>query len=159
MNIKGEYEIDILIQNMFNSYNFKTKGHNLVTNEGLDFILQCCLNLQNQHFGGVYVGMNDNEESLEDTIDTIRLNPNKRLSDGDVSISNNQIIYTYASVGSVIADTSEIGILSENEDVLITRDVHDRYDIPTDAQITLKYTLTINNSESKILEKEEDIND
>ena len=159
MKIKGEYEIDILIQNMFNSYNFKTRGHNIVTDGGLDFILQCCVNQQNQHFGDVFVGTNGDEPTLEDTINTITTDQNKKLSNGEIVVANNQLTYTYSTTGTVLNGTREIGILSENKDVLITRDVHDRYDIPTDAQINLTYTLTISNSENKILENEEILND
>ena len=153
MNIKGEYEFDILIQNMFNSYNLRIKNHNIVTREGLDFILGCCINQNDQFFGNVFVGTNPAEASIDDTVDIFR--KSKEFTDAEKSVENNQLIYSTALVGSDINDTTEIGIFSENEDILITRDVHDRYDIPADAQITFTYNLTIANEENEIIEEEE----
>lgn len=154
MNIKGKYEFDILIQNMFNSYHFTIKNHNIVTKKGLDFILQCCINQQNKHFGNVCVGTNSTKPTIDDTVSNFTIT--KEFNDANVTVDDNDLIYTIQLKGSDIHNTTEIGIFSENKDILITRDVHDRYDIPTDAQITLKYTLSITNEEKEILGEEEE---
>ena len=61
-------------------------------------------------------------------------------------------MYTITTEGRNITGTSEIGIWSNDESVLITRDVHDTYDVPDSATITLKYSLILSNK----VEEEDD---
>lgn len=154
MNIQGEYEINILIQNMFNSYNLIIKNHNIVTSQGLSFILQCVVNQSNAHFGKVHIGKNSDIATMDDTINTF--SQSVELDSAPPVVENNQLTYTINTTGEVLNDTTEIGIWSDDEKILVTRDVHDRYDIPSDAQITLTYTLTINNTEEEKGEEEEE---
>lgn len=153
MNIKGEYELNITIPTMFNSYNLMIKNHNIVTKKGLDFILQCCVNQQNQHFGNVCVGSRTAEATIDDTVNDFRIV--NEFTEHKIVVENNELIYNIELQGHDIDNTTEIGIFSEDKTILITRDVHDRYDIPTDAQITLKYTLSITNEEKEKEEEEE----
>ena len=156
INIVGEYELDINIQNMFNTYNLIIKNHNLVTEKGLEFILKCITNQTTERLGNIIVGYNQQDPSLSDTYDTFT-NPQDLQNDPPV-VEENVLIYKATIDGSVLHNTTEIGILG-TKNTLITRDVHDRYDIPYNALITLQYTLTLSNIENEEIEEEETLND
>ena len=157
MQIKGEYEMDILIQNMFNSYNIVTRNSNVVTNEGLNFILRILARKTNLEMGNVCVGTNTTEASAIDNIDSFT--PTAILEPKDIDVENNKLTYIIETSGTNINGTYEIGILSSDENIAITRDVHDRYDVPNSAIITIKYSLTLTNKETIESEEEENSND
>ena len=71
MEIKGEYEVNILIQNMFHSYVFIEKNHNIVTNEGLSLILEIISGKTSKKLGNVHVGRNNAEPSPLDNYSTL----------------------------------------------------------------------------------------
>ena len=156
MNIKGEYEFTISIQNMFHNYKFITKNHNIVTDEGLILILKCALNQSEEFLGNVYVGKNDVEAKKSDTINTFKYPI--ALPHTSIDVTTNSIIYNILTDGENIDETTEIGIWG-TDGSLVTRDVHDRYDIPHSAQISLKYMLTLTNKNNEELEEEELIYD
>ena len=158
MEIKGEYEVNILIQNMFNSYVFAEKNHNIVTNEGLNLILEMISGKTTEKLGHVYVGKNNAEPSQLDTYSTLK-SP-LPLTNDDIEIDGNMLTYTIECVGSDIDNTCEIGICSDgNDKTLITRDVHDSYDVPSSAIITIKYSLILTNKESEVEVVEEPVED
>lgn len=163
MEIKGEYEVNILIQNMFNSYVFAEKNHNIVTNEGLNLILEMISGKTTEKLGHVYVGKNNAEPSQLDTYSTLK-SP-LPLTNDDIEIDGNMLTYTIECVGSDIDNTCEIGICSDgNDKTLITRDVHDNYDVPSSAIITIKYSLILTNKKDEEvieepIEEEENSND
>lgn len=152
MIIKGEYEFDITIQNMFHTYKLVTTNHNIVTNNGMVLILKCALGESEEYLGDVWVGTNSQDATVEDTSlqDAVRLTATEKDFDEHI------LRYTISTDGGVINNTSEIGIIG-TEGTLVTRDVHDRFDIPSTAQITLKYTLMLTNVENEELEEEENI--
>lgn len=160
IQIKGEYEINILIQNMFNSYEITTRNTNIVTNEGLNLILQILGNKTTKRLGEVHVGTNPTEPSILDTISSFSY---PQAIPGSIDVESNTLIYNIKTDGSYIDGTREIGIWSDDNRVLITRDVHDTYDVPTSAIITVKYSLILSNKtetvEEAVEESEEEIND
>lgn len=157
MEIKGEYEMDILIQNMFNSYNIVTRNSNVVTNEGLNFILRILARKTNAEMGNICVGTNTTEPSIIDNTESFT--PTAMLQPKDIDVENNKLTYIINTDGANINGTYEIGIFSSDENIAITRDVHDRYDVPNSAIITIKYSLTLTNKETIEVEEEENSND
>lgn len=164
MEIKGEYEVNILLQNMFSSYMFTEKNHNIVTDEGLNFILEILGGKTTKKFGHVHVGKNNAEPSPLDNYNT--LNTPTPLNNDDMDVNGNVLTYTIECDGADIDGTCEIGICSDgNSKVLITRDVHDTYDVPSSAIITIKYSLVLINKGEEVeiieepVEEEEETND
>ena len=162
MKIKGEYEVNILLQNMFGSYLFTEKNHNIVTDEGLSLILEMISGKTTERLGHVHVGKNSAEASPLDTYNN-SLTP---LTNDDIIVEGNTLSYVIECDGSDIDTTCEIGICSDgNNKTLITRDVHDTYDVPRSAIITIKYSLTLTNKEEEEeiieepVEEEEESND
>ncbi len=143
MEIKGEYEIEMLIQNMFNSYSLTMKNNNIVTNSGLNFILQVLGGKTDETLGEVHVGKNNVEASYLDT--TSSFTSPVEVPKTDIEVDDNKLTYIIHTRGNVLDGTTEIGIWSSGEDVLITRDVHDTYDMPSSAEIKIKYSLTLTN--------------
>lgn len=159
IGIKGEYEFHIIIQNMFNTYEFVEKNHNLVTDKGLELIFKCALGESDEHFGNIIVGDNITDPKPTDTYSTFT-NPTT-LETPSPSLENNMVMYELTVGGGDITKTCEIGIVGDADEnpTLITRDVHDRYDIPPTAMITLKYMLMLKNIDNEEMEDEETIND
>lgn len=143
MEIKGEYEIEMVIQNMFNSYSLTMRNGNIVTNEGLNFILEVLGGKTEETLGEVHVGKNTAEASNLDT--TSSFTSPVEVPKTDIEIDNNKLTYIIHTRGDVLHETTEIGIWSSGENVLITRDVHDTYDMPSSAEIKIKYSLTLTN--------------
>ena len=145
--IKGEYETSILIQNMFNSYILRTKNTNIVTNAGLNMILRMLIGDTDESLGSVHVGKNSTEASSLDTTGTFTQPVS--LDDYTIEVDGNKIIYKINTNGENIDNTCEIGIWSNGTNpTLITRDVHDNYDIPNSAIVTIKYSLKLSNKET-----------
>ena len=161
MEIKGEYEVNILLQNMFGSYLFTEKNHNIVTDEGLSLMLKMISGDTTERLGHVHVGKNSAEASPLDTYN----NSLKPLTNDDIRVERNALTYTIECNGEDIDGTCEIGICSDgNNKTLITRDVHDTYDVPGSAIITIKYSLVLTNKgREEIVEQpvkeEEETND
>lgn len=161
LQIKGEYEVTFLIQNMFNSYALTTRNSNIVTNDGLNLILQILGGKTTRGFGAVHVGKNSTNPSEYDNYSTFT-DPTP-LTPYEIDVDGNALTYVIRADGGDIDETCEIGILSDDEfyrnRTVITRDVHDTYDIPTNAIVTIKYSLTLSNKAETIEEEEENSND
>lgn len=150
IEIRGEYEITVLIQNMFHSYCFVEKNHNIVTDGGLNFIMQILARKTTKSLGNIWVGTNTTEPTPLDDVSTFQNATS--LQHSSIQTYDNVLVYTITTEGRNITGTSEIGIWSNDESVLITRDVHDTYDVPDSATITLKYSLILSNK----VEEEDD---
>ena len=147
MNIKGEYFFDITLQNMFHTYRIKVGNHNLITYKGLELMLKCMVNKSNNEFlGNVVIGTNNALPNQKDSTDTCS-NPVKLETDY-VDIENNKLTFYATTTGDVLDGTKEIGVWSSSlNPIAISRDVHDPYNIPTSATITVQYSFTLANSE------------
>lgn len=144
MEIKGEYEIEMIIRNMFNSYSLTIRDSNIVTNNGLNFILQVLGGETEETLGEVHVGKNTTEASPLDTLSSFDTHA-VEVPKTDVEVENNKLTYIIHTTGDVLNETTEIGIWSSDEQVLVTRDVHGAYDMPSSAEIKIKYSLTLTN--------------
>ena len=156
MKIKGEYEFHIHIQNMFNTYTLVTKNHNFVTEQGLNLMLKCIGGINNdEQINRIVVGKGTGSISLSDTFSTF-YSPTILYPDS-VVLENGSLIFNITTNGEVIDETTEIGLLNNNvvSPTLITRDIHDKYMIPSTAMINLKYILTLENVIEELIEEEE----
>ena len=140
---------------MFNSYSLTIRNSNIVTNNGLNFILQVLGGKTDETLGEVFVGKNSVEASVLDN--TASFTSPVEVPKTSVEVDDNKLTYIIHTKGDVLNETTEIGIWSSEENVLITRDVHDTYDMPSSAEIKIKYSLTLTNQE--IIEEEENSND
>ena len=150
--IKGEYCFNINIYTMFNTFTLRLKEHNLITKNGISFFLNKTIGLGDDTgvIGYVGVGTNPEEPKTEDTSLTNEI----VFKDTDVKIEDNQIILTLTTIGENIDGTTEIGVYTTNN-ILISRDVHSEYVVPTTASVKLEYKFTLN-QEDKAQEGEEE---
>lgn len=143
IHIKGEYSITLTFTTMFNTYKTTTHNHNIVTDKGVEYIMGCLTT--NNTLGDVYTGTSTVQVDLSNTIDDFsilaRLNENTKKT-----VESNTLTYEIETDGKNLDSTTEIGILSEDETVLITRDVHDTYNIPHGSVINIKYKITLTNN-------------
>ena len=145
IEIKGEYSVQLTIQNMFNTYTMVINEHNVVTDEGVELIFKCATQKnEEEYFGNIWVGYNNSNASSTDTINTFN-NP-KELPQAKTYTENNVLIYDLVCDGSLLDDTIEMGIWSNTEKTLITRSVHQEpYSMPNGSEIRIKYKLTMKN--------------
>ena len=167
-NIKGEYYFDINIYTMFHTYNILCKNHNLITNNGISFFLNRCVSNPsivesesgsydlNDEWGVISkigVGKNNKTPSLTDT----SLTDAYFFDDVNIDVDGNQIIMTTETDGVNIDETTEIGVYTSTN-LLISRDVHSEYSVPSTATVKLTYIFTLSQTDES-LENEEDEND
>ena len=163
--IKGEYLFDINIYTMFDVYKMCIKNTNLITSEGLNFFLSKAVyppiiedgNIVDD-FGYIgYIAIGTSTISAE-LSDTSLIEETKVFDDSTVKIDGNRIILTVETVGSDIDNTSEIGVYS-TKSILISRDVHERYSMPSTSSVKITYTYTLNQYDKSKIEEEVDYND
>ena len=143
IQIKGEYSITLTIMNMFNTYKTTICSHNLVTDKGLDYIMECLTS--NKTIGDVCTGTSTMQLDLTNTIDDFTIH--SRLTENtEKTIDKNTLTYDIETDGKNLDGTNEIGIITEDGKVLVTRDVHDTYTIPHGSVINIKYKITLTNN-------------
>lgn len=142
MKIKGRYNIDINISTMFNNYKLILNEHNLVTNKGVEFIFNKILNNTDDYIEKIAIGYEKTKPTLTDTFDILK-QPYMQKFD-NVNITENEIHFELSMSGDKLNETSEIGLIT-NEKLLVTRDVHDTYDIPVTASVKIEYILSLTN--------------
>lgn len=169
--IKGEYFFDITIYTMFCSYNIRTANHNLITNEGISFFLNKWISIPFVQYNDIseeykasddyghigYIGVGTSEEPPKATDDKLK-NLTYTFTDINTSVEGNSLIMTTESDGSHLDGTCEIGVYSTNM-LLVSRDVHTRYTLPTTSSVRLTYKFTLNQidqSEEDYIEEEYD---
>lgn len=152
-HIKGEYCFNINIYTMFNTFTLRLKEHNLITKNGISFFLNKTIGLGDDTgvIGYVGVGTNPEEPKIEDTSLTNEI----VFKDTEAKVENNQIILTLTTIGENIDGTTEIGVYTTNN-ILISRDVHSEYVVPSTASVKLEYKFTLNQEDKAQEEEEED---
>lgn len=159
ITLKGHYEYGITIQNMFCTYKTTYSGKNLITKEGLNFLV----NKWNDEGGNItqiILGTNNKEPSPDDTIETFN---NPFIFNVDTHTNENEFVMSAINIsGEKINNTREIGVIASNatqfeneediaddtvdepEFILLSRSIHPLISIPSTAliNITYKYTLT-----------------
>lgn len=156
MNIQGEYRLNINVPTMFGCFGMSICNHNIVTLNGTDFILHKIINETDDYIESLAIGKNSSEANVNNTIHDI-IDLTKHMFE-DSEVSSEKVTFYVTITGEYLTDTSEIGLLTR-DNVLVTRDVHDVYDIPSTATIMVEYTLILNNVEREMLEEEEILND
>ena len=164
-SIKGEYLFDINIYTMFDVFNVCIKNTNLITSAGLNFFLSKTVHPPIVEDGEIiddfgyigYIAIGTSSISAE-LSDTSLIEETKIFNDSVVKIDENKIILTVETVGSDIDNTSEIGVYS-TKSILISRDVHERYTMPSTSSVKITYTYTLNQYDKSKMEEEVDYND
>lgn len=161
--IKGEYYIQINIPTMFHNYNMTIKGHNMVVNKGIEFFFKKAItplptqDETNYHtttgvIGQIAVGTGEEETTME-TEDLTNLSKKFKYEPTNIVIEDNTLTISTEANGSDLDGTTEIGVYT-TQGVLISRDTHYAYELPTTSIIEIYYIYTMKNTE--IIEEEEE---
>lgn len=139
MKIRGEYYFII------NDGEEKTRTktyHNLITDNGLEFFIKRIfteeLKIKNICFGKGTSTPSTSDESLDFETGA--------TEDLKFKTENNELIIIAETIGEIVNETTEIGVsfVDENNNTyLISRDVHEELDVPSNAVITTKYSYII----------------
>lgn len=142
MKIQGRYNIHINIPTMFHMYELELNEHNIVTDKGVKFILEKILDKNDEYIEKIIIGYGTSEPSPSDSFDIIQ-EPYMQEFD-NINITQNELHLELLVGGDILNETSEIGLIT-NKQMLVTRDVHDTYDIPTNASVKIEYVLSLTN--------------
>lgn len=159
ITLKGQYEYNIIIQNMFHTYTISYRNHNIITDEGLNFLVDKWNN-EGGNITQIILGTNTKKPSPDDTIETFN---NPFIFNVDIHTNENSLVMSTVNLnGEHMNNTREIGVIAtnatqfENEEeiaedtettpkfILVSRSVHPLISIPSTALINInyKYTLT-----------------
>lgn len=170
--IKGEYFFEITMYTMFGTYAITTSNHNLITNDGINFFLNKCTSVPTiahdeasdeykivDGFGYIgYIGVGTSIEQPKLT-DTSLKNLTIMFTDVSIDVVDNELVMVVETDGSSLSGTSEIGVYSTNN-ILISRDVHTTYTLPSTSSVKLTYKFTLNQTnKSEEDYKEEEYDD
>ncbi len=140
INITGEYEYIIHIPTMFHDYSTVIlKKHNLITSAGVDYFLKRWITNDVDLIKNIIVGTGTNLPRKDDVLFTGNSATPNLSSDS----STNSIILKATFNSNRINGTTEIGVATSNG-VLISRDVHEKIDIPITSTFTIVYTYKLN---------------
>lgn len=149
LTLKGEYKITTTYQRMFSTYQSTFISDNLITDEGLEFLVGKWNDMDNNKITKIIIGTNNANPSPKDTITVFN---EEYIFNVDVSNEKNRLIMTNNSVsGKHLYNTTEIGVIGEaniddgNKTVqtLISRSTHPQITIPETSIISLEYTFTL----------------
>lgn len=159
LRLKGEYQYNITIQNMFHTYKTSYRNSNLITDEGLKFLVSKW-NSEGGDITQIILGTNTKEPSPTDTIDTFH---NHYIFNVDCHTEDNCFMMNTTNLsGKHLNNTREIGVIATNltqfndeyedeEDasvVLVSRSTHPLISIPSTALINIEYKYTLTSVES-----------
>ena len=151
--IKGDYLFDVNIYTMFSTYNVRIFNTNMITRNGISFFLNKCISPpivtdgevvdEDGYIGYIGVGLSTVSPSQDDSklIDETNI-----FYNNDVNIDNNKIILSVETTGDIISGTNEIGVYT-TKNLLISRDVHDTYHLPSTSSVKITYTYTLNQTD------------
>ena len=149
LNIKGEYKFNITYQNMFNTYTISYYGHNIITDEGLKFLINKWASDDSCKITKMIVGRNNANPTPTDSINTFH---NYFIFNIDLTTQDNQLIMTNNQIsGKHLNNTTEIGVIGENiiddgtieSTVLISRSTHPTIQMPETSIISIEYIYTL----------------
>lgn len=167
LRLTGEYTLNIVYHRMFETYNARFHHHNLITDDGLEFLAKKWANTfdlkdgKRTHYNIVkmIVGENDSLPNPSDNINTfIKQDGEENPFDIDVHSDGAMLKLTSNNVsGRILNSTTEIGVIGEittetydeyNEDIvetevsnpiLISRDTHPIINIPSTCIVNIEY--------------------
>ena len=160
MNINGEYRFQITINNMFHTYNFTMKEHNLITTIGLEFFASKITNdtkYEGWNIKKIITGESIITPQSDDDLDKKtkgEIFRNSREFTVQPYANDNKIMMTQRGVsGQKLNNTVDIGVVIEKETTvgedtqieqkLISRDTHSRINIPDTSIIEINYMFTL----------------
>lgn len=178
IKLKGEYRIIVTYTTMFHQYQATIQQSNLITDKGLEFLIQKWGQDNTQTNVGeilkhkiskIIVGYNPTDPTPDDNISTITRN-NDQNNPFPVNLKHegNQLIMVNNNVnGKTINQTTEIGVIGEKiienyntytnevdnvevyETVLISRSTHPIITVPPTSIISLEYKYTLTSVQSE----------
>lgn len=145
LNIKGEYEFEITYQNMFTNHTIKTSYHNMLTNEGANFLIRKWLN-EDGVIKKIILGKGTKENSSDYSLNDFGDDSYTLLV--DVLAEDNKLVLSKQNLkGEHLNNTTEIGVIGtvtvDERDILISRNRHTKINIPASCIINLRYYYTL----------------
>ena len=163
--IKGEYFFDINIYSMFGVYNICTKNTNIITSGGMNFFLNRWVTPPTiedgelsdtlGYLGHIATGNSIVQPSMSDYM---LIEQNNIFFDTEAEVKDNQIILTVETSGDKVGGTTEIGVYTTST-VLVSRDVHERYVLPSSSTVKITYIYTLSQIDKSEIEEEEEYDD
>ncbi len=158
--IKGEYFFDITIFTMFGLHNIKVGNHNIVLNNGISYFLNRWIGNDDDLVGKIAIGTGEGEvepsqnslfEPVKDSLgNQLYIIPDR------IYIDDNKLILTCDTNGSMLNNTTEIGVCTSTNEILLSKDVHPIYEMPTTAIVKLDYIFTLISVDNSIDEDMEE---
>lgn len=152
LKIKGKYTYHIQIPTMFRTYKTSYTNHNLITTNGLNFLVKQWNN-EDGEITEIILGTSNETPNIHDTIDTFN---NPYRFNVDCHTDDNKLIMSTTNLsGEHLNNTREIGVIADtttqveddethemttqNTKILVSRSVHPIISIPTTSLISLEY--------------------
>lgn len=166
--IKGEYTFDITIFTMFDVYNIKVHHHNMILSQGLTYFLNRWISnftpntKKSDLIGKICIGNCPENDDIDITQTTLTSPIKDSLGNiyyiipETIEVKGNQLILSAKTNGETLNNTTEIGVATNESEILVSRDVHPIYQIPTTAIVQLDYIFTlegVDNTQSEEMEE------
>lgn len=158
ISLKGKYTISITYQRMFHTYTARYSSTNLITEKGLNYLVNKWNNEEGQ-ITEIIVGDNRDNPKPEDTIGTFT---NWKRFEIIPHVEGNKLVMTNNNIsGKQLNGTREIGVIAqvtnigmvdyedeimeetESEEILVSRDTHPTITIPETSIISMEYVYTL----------------
>ena len=158
ININGQYRFTLTIQNMFHTYTSTYTNHNMITSDGLNFLVKKW-NGEEGAINKAIFGKGTNNPTENDIInmfvDPYIINISTYSYGNTLRMQNNTV------KGVNINGTTELGIIGETEkenqktSTLISRSTHPVINIPDTCIISFEYVFTLTSITVDECEEEE----
>ncbi len=132
--ISGKYRFKVQIFTMFSIYEITASYKNLITDNGVFFIIDTLINGDTNRIQNICLGNGNNAVSKTDT----DLYNQTAILNTEVSSEDNKIYLTSEITGETLNGTTEIGVKTSNG-LLVSRDVHEEIQVPVSANVTVNY--------------------
>lgn len=163
VGVKGEYNFNFKIFTMFDIFDVNIKNTNLITNEGMKFFLQRWYKTNYDYIiYAIGVGKSNTEVKRTDTSLGIPMqhlddqgNPTyfyelDENDDESITLLSDEygVKMRINATSNDIASSREIGVFAKNsndETILLSHDVHDEYDLPSNTNLKIEYIFKLTN--------------
>ena len=156
-NIKGEYQINIQYTRMFKQYQYPIiSKNNLITNNGIKFFQERIANLTTDTIYEICLGRQKGEDVKKPQKTNTQLYNETDQVAPAIGIEDNKIVLQSTILTDDMEDVCEIGVKTEGsqnnyQGTLISHDTFEPLeDINITANFLLKYTFTLENTDSAI---------
>ena len=161
LKLDGQYNITVMFHTMFHTYKTSFSYHNLITEKGLNFLVNKWKTDDSMDYSitKIIVGTNTQDPSPTDNISVFH---NQETFNVDTSAEENRLILSNNNLnGKILNSTYEIGVIGtitektqtveetlNQEEVLISRNTHPLIHIPSSSIISFEYIYTLNSSQN-----------